>query len=231
MPDIAGFIQSIRDRDAVNPSALEVVLCYPGFHVMVLFYPLAHFLWAKKWKTLARVWSQAGRLLTGIEIHPGAVIGKDLFIDHGMGVVIGETATIGDHCTIYHGVTLGGKGHAKGGKRHPDIGHDVTIGAGAQILGAISIGDGARVGANSVVTKNIPPGVSVMGIPARVICAADKDFCAYGVPDRADNDPLAEVINGLLRDVERLKGGASSSASERTAPDEDYARRWEGSGI
>ncbi|HEY8189968.1 MAG TPA: hypothetical protein VIF12_04740, partial [Micavibrio sp.] len=104
-------------------------------------------------------------------------------------------------------------------------------GAGSQILGAISIGDGARVGANSVVTKNVPANVSVMGIPARVICAAEKDFCAYGMPDSADNDPLAEVINGLLRDVERLKGGMPSIVPERTTPDEDYARRWEGSGI
>ncbi len=205
MNDLKEFIQSIRDRDAVRPSALEVVLCYPGFHVMVLFHPVAHFLWTKKWKTLARVWSQVGRLLTGIEIHPGATIGKNLFIDHGMGVVIGETATIGDHCTIYHGVTLGGKGHAKGGKRHPDIGQGVMIGAGAQVLGAISVGDGARVGANSVVMKDVPPGISVMGIPARVICAADKDFCAYGIPDRGDNDPLADMINDLRRDVEKLK--------------------------
>lgn len=183
MGNISDFIQSIRDRDAVHPSFAEVVICYPGFHIMTLFHPLAHSLYKMNLKTLARLWSQIGRFVTGIEIHPGATIGKNLFIDHGMGVVIGETATIGDNCTIYHGVTLGGKGNAKGGKRHPDIGKDVMIGSGAQILGAIHIGDGARVGANSVVVKDVPAGITVMGIPAHIICSADKGFCAYGVPD------------------------------------------------
>lgn len=180
---IKDLIQSIRDRDPVRPSVPEVILCYPGFHVMVLFHPLAHWLYGQKLKTLARLWAHIGRMLTGIEIHPGAGIGKNLFIDHGMGVVIGETAIIGDDCTIYHGVTLGGRGGAEGGKRHPDIGDCVTIGTGAQILGPVSIGRGVSVGANSVVTANVPEGVSVMGIPARVVGETRTDFCPYGLPE------------------------------------------------
>lgn len=177
------FIDSIRDRDAVGPSVAEVILCYPGFHIMTIFHPAAHWMYQKKWRVPARLWSQIGRMLTGIEIHPGAKIGKNLFIDHGMGVVIGETATIGDDCTIYHGVTLGGKGGSKGGKRHPDIGHGVMIGAGAQVLGAIKVGDGARVGANAVVTQDVPPDMTVTGNPAEITCAAEKGFCAYGLPE------------------------------------------------
>ena len=180
---LKSLIQSIRDRDPVAPSVLEVVLCYPGFHVLVLFHPVAHFLYGLGLKTLARLWAHIGRGITGIEIHPGAKIGANLFIDHGMGVVIGETAVIGNNCTIYHGVTLGGRGGSKGGKRHPDIGNNVMIGTGAQILGAITVGDGARIGANSVVIEDIPAGVSVMGIPAKVLGAASQEFCPYGMPE------------------------------------------------
>jgi serine O-acetyltransferase len=230
MEKIKALIHSIRERDAVHPTTLEVVLCYPGFHTMVIFYPLAHFMWQKKWRVPARLWSQIGRMLTGIEIHPGATIGKNLFIDHGMGVVVGETATIGDDCTLYHGVTLGGKGDAPGGKRHPDIGDNVMIGSGAQVLGAIQVGDGARVGANSVVTRDVPAGVTVMGIPARVICAAKSGFASYGLPDD-DSDPLANVIDGLVRDVAKLKGGSTSPATATDQGDDDYAERWKGSGI
>lgn len=204
MDDIKSFIQSIRDRDPVHPSVAEVILCYPGFHIMMIYYPLAHALWKMNLKLLARIWSQMGRTFTGIEIHPGATIGKNLFIDHGMGVVIGETATIGDNCTIYHGVTLGGKGSAQGGKRHPDVGNDVMIGSGAQILGAIQVGNGARIGANSVVTKTVPEGVTMMGIPARVVCEADTGFCAYGLPGGKDED----VIDRLIKDVDQLKNSA-----------------------
>ena len=233
MDSLRTLTSSIRERDAAKPTALEVVLCYPGFHTMVLFYPLAHFLWRKKFRVLGRFWSQIGRLVTGIEIHPGAVIGKNLFIDHGMGVVIGETAEIGDDCTIYHSVTLGGTGNAKGGKRHPTIGNGVMIGSGAQVLGAIRIGDGARIGANSVVTKPVPEKVTVMGIPARMICKARDGFAAYGLPD-AENDPMADVIDGLLRDVAALKTAAKTGEMTEPAPVEggdDYAERWKGSGI
>lgn len=237
MGNLMNFIQSIRERDAVHPSTAEVVLCYPGFHIMTLFHPLAHALYKKEMKPLARLWSQIGRQVTGIEIHPGATIGKNLFIDHGMGVVIGETATIGDNCTIYHGVTLGGKGHSKGGKRHPDVGDDVMIGSGAQVLGAITIGSGARIGANSVVTRDVPANMTVMGIPARVICDADRDFCAYGLPDD-DMDPINDVIDGLVRDVEFLKSrqdrtpqGETDTDTDTDHQDDAYIKRWKGSGI
>ena len=130
-----------------------------------------------------------GAFIHGIEIHPGATIGKNLFIDHGMGVVIGETATIGDNCTIYHGVTLGGKGHGPAcGKRHPDLCNNVMVGSGAQILGPITLGDGSSVGANSVVTKDVPPGVTVVGIPAKPVAATDPHFYYYGLPDTWDCD-------------------------------------------
>lgn len=193
MQKILDHIQSIRDRDPVCPSFLEVLLCYPGLHIMVIYHPLAHFLYKNNLRTLARLWSQTGCLFTGIEIHPGATIGKNLFIDHGMGVVIGETATIGDNCTIYHGVTLGGKGHGsqgadKCGKRHPDLCNNVMVGSGAQILGPIKLGDGSSVGANSVVTKDVPPGVTVVGIPAKAVSATDPRFYYYGLPDTWDCD-------------------------------------------
>ncbi|MFN3827419.1 MAG: serine O-acetyltransferase EpsC [Micavibrio sp.] len=189
MQKILDHIQSIRERDAACPSFLEVVLCYPGFHIMTFFHPLAHFLWQQKLRVMARWWSQVGRMLTGIEIHPGATIGKNLFIDHGMGVVVGETATIGDECTIYHGVTLGGKGQGpRCGKRHPDLGNKVMIGSGAQILGPIKLADGCSVGANSVVTKDVAEGETVVGIPARSVKADSPHFYYYGLPDTWDCD-------------------------------------------
>ncbi|QQG35504.1 MAG: serine O-acetyltransferase [Micavibrio aeruginosavorus] len=184
---ILDHIQSIRERDAACPTFAEVLFCYPGLHIMTFFHPLAHFLWEKNLRALGRWWSQVGRMLTGIEIHPGARIGRNLFIDHGMGVVIGETATIGNDCTIYHGVTLGGKGSGpKCGKRHPDLGHKVMIGAGAQVLGPITVGDGASVGANSVVTKDVPPGVTMVGIPAKPVSATEPHYYYYGLPDTWD---------------------------------------------
>lgn len=153
--------KNIRDKDPATKSIIEVMLLYPGFHIL-LFYRLSHFLYFHKLFFLARLFSQLGRFLTGIEIHPGAVIGKRLFIDHGMGIVIGETATIGDDCTIYHDVTLGGTGKDKY-KRHPDIGNNVLIGAGAKILGPIKIGDNVKIGANSTILKNIDDNVTVVG--------------------------------------------------------------------
>jgi serine O-acetyltransferase len=237
------LLRSIRQRDPAQPTALEVVLCYPGYHVMTVFHPLAQFLWNRKLHALARFWAHAGRVLTGIEIHPQAKIGKDLFIDHGMGVVIGQTATVGDNVTIYHGVTLGGKGHdAAGSKRHPDIGDNVIIGAGAQVLGAITVGRDAAVGANAVVTSNVPPCVIVTGIPARITGQNPGTDCAYGLPER-ETDPVGETISGLLRDVEMLKAKlglppGDASAKTNGAPpagsapsDSDYAERWKGSGI
>ena len=155
--------KNIKQKDPACKSFLEVFLLYPGFHASI-FHKIAHFLYRKKMYFLARIISQISRHITGIEIHPGAKIGKRLFIDHGMGVVIGETATIGDNCTIYHNVTVGGTGKDKN-KRHPDIGNNVMIGTGAKILGPIQIGDDAKIGANSVVLKNVPNGATVVGIP------------------------------------------------------------------
>lgn len=229
------LLQSIRDRDPAQPSTLEVVFCYPGFHVMTLFHPLAHTLWGAGLHTLARFWAHMGRLMTGIEIHPQARIGKNLFIDHGMGVVIGQTSTIGDNVTIYHGVTLGGKGRdAAGSKRHPDIGDNVIIGSGAQVLGAITVGDNAAVGANSVVTSPVPPNVTVTGAPARIVGPKPGTTCHYGLPE-TESDPVGETISGLLRDVEALKTALKmKDAGQPPASDhsgEDYAERWKGSGI
>ncbi len=162
------FIESIQKRDPADPSVLDVFLSYPGFHVMTVFHPLASILWHFKLRTLARLWAHIGRLLTGIEIHPQAQIGKNCFIDHGMGVVIGQTSVIGDNCLIYQGVTLGGKGWDDK-RRHPIIGNNVMIGAHAQIIGPIRIGDSAHIGAGSVVLHDVAMGDTVAGNPANII--------------------------------------------------------------
>lgn len=159
--------KNIMEKDPAAKNMLEVFLCYPGLHA-VLIYRFTHVLYKMRLFVLARVISQIARSLTGIEIHPGAKIGKGLFIDHGMGVVIGETAEVGDNVTIYHGVTLGGTGKDKG-KRHPTIGNNVVIGAGAKILGPINVGDNVKVGANAVVLKDVPDNVTVVGIPAKIV--------------------------------------------------------------
>ena len=161
------LIQSIQRRDPARPTLLEVVLAYPGFHILVLFHPLANFLWKMELRALSRFWANIGRILTGIEIHPQAQIGKNLFIDHGMGVVIGQTAVIGDDCTIFHGVTLGGKGD--GEKRHATIGDRVMLGASAQLIGPVVIGNDVKIGAGAVVVKDIPAGATAVGNPAKPI--------------------------------------------------------------
>ena len=160
-------IRSVFERDPAARTTLEVVLTYPGLHAL-WGYRLAHWLWTHDFKLLGRVASQLGRGLTGIEIHPGAIIGQGFFIDHGMGVVIGETAEIGHNVTLYHGVTLGGVSLEKG-KRHPTLGDNVVVGAGAKILGAITVGDSSRIGANAVVVKNVPPNSVVVGVPGQVV--------------------------------------------------------------
>src|SRR5215470_20339356 len=159
-------IDTVLAKDPAARSRLEVVFCYPGFH-SILYYRLAHWLWVRKWLLLGRFVSHLGRLLTGIEIHPGAKIGRRFFIDHGMGVVIGETTEIGDDVLLYQGVTLGGTGKEKG-KRHPTIGNNVVIGTGAKILGNITIGNNTKVGAGSVVVRSVPDNSTVVGIPGRV---------------------------------------------------------------
>ena len=198
-------IAVVFDRDPAARSTFEVITTYPGFHAMVI-HRLSHKLWKLELKWLARFTSHIGRWLTGIEIHPGATIGRRVFIDHGMGVVVGETAEIGDDCTLYHGVTLGGTTWSKG-KRHPTLMRGVVVGAGAKILGPITIGANARVGSNAVVVKDVPDDATAVGIPARIIdSAAEKQrnqqaeklgFSAYAIS--ADmNDPVVKAIHGLV---------------------------------
>jgi serine O-acetyltransferase len=198
-------IAAIMARDPAARSRLEVVLCYPGLHAVV-FYRLANALWRHRWHVLGRFTSHLGRMATGIEIHPGATIGRRLFIDHGMGCVIGETAEIGDDVTLYHCVTLGGTS-LKAGKRHPTLGRGVIVGAGASILGPIKVGDGARVGSNAVVLKDVPPGVTVVGIPAREATrpiARGEEFCAYGSANDLP-DPVARAIDSVCADVSAMR--------------------------
>lgn len=193
-------INSVFERDPAARNVLEIILCYPGFHAL-LFHRASNFLWRHGFKLTARFLSHIARFLTGIEIHPGAKIGRRFFIDHGMGVVIGETAEIGDDVTIYHGVTLGGTSWKKG-KRHPTIGNNVVIGAGAKVLGPITVGNNCLIGAGSVVIKNVPDNSTVVGIPGRI---------AYRGGDRVKvdeklPDPEAQVLQCLmeqLRDIEK----------------------------
>ncbi len=197
-------IASVFDRDPAARTTWEVLTCYPGFHALVL-HRVAHRLWHGGFKWAGRFLSHVARWLTGVEIHPGATIGRRFFIDHGMGVVIGETAEIGDDVTLYHGVTLGGTSWNKG-KRHPTLGNGVVIGAGAKVLGPILVGEGARVGSNAVVVKEVPAGATAVGIPARVILdqadqareetAARLGFSAYAVT--REDDPVSKAIEGLI---------------------------------
>jgi serine O-acetyltransferase len=193
-------IDSIAARDPAARSRFEVLTCYPGLHAL-FFYRLANALWKRGFTTLARLLGHVGRMLTGIEIHPGATIGRHFFIDHGMGVVIGETAVICDDVTIYHGVTLGGTTLHKG-KRHPTLEDGVIVGSGAQILGPITIGAGARIGANAVVLSDVPKGVTMVGIPARIVMRRSKKgeedtFHAYGLPAENLPDPVVAAMETL----------------------------------
>ena len=198
-------IQCILERDPAARSGWEVLTCYPGLHALVL-HRRAHWCWHHGLKWLGRFISHLSRWLTGIEIHPGAKIGNGVFFDHGMGIVIGETAEIGDGCTIYHGVTLGGTSLYKGAKRHPTLGRDVIVGAGAKVLGGFAVGDGAKIGSNAVVTKPVPAGATAVGNPARIIqaeldakreeAASKMGFSAYGVTQ--NDDPLSQALRGLI---------------------------------
>jgi len=198
-------IANIMTRDPAARSAWEVITCYPGFHAIVI-QRCAHWFWQSNFKWLGRFTSHIGRWLTGIEIHPGAQIGRRVFIDHGFGVVIGETAEVGDDCTIYQGVTLGGTSLSKGAKRHPTLGKGVIIGAGAQVLGSFTVGEGAKIGSNAVVVKPVPAGATAVGNPARIIEketgnardeTAARMFAAYGVTPNGD-DPLSKALHGLI---------------------------------
>jgi len=190
-------IAVVFERDPAARNTWEVITCYPGFHAM-LMHRVGHSLWGAGFKWLGRFVSHCARWATGIEIHPGATIGRRFFIDHGMGVVIGETAEIGDDCTLYHGVTLGGTSW-NAGKRHPTLGAGVVIGAGAKVLGPITIGDHAKIGSNAVVVKDVPANATAIGIPARVVEAQGSNgrFAAYAVA-RDDNDPLSRAMNELI---------------------------------
>ncbi len=202
---IRSDIQCILDRDPAARSKWEVLTCYPGLHAVVI-HRLSHWFWSNGLKWLGRFLSMFARWLTGIEIHPGAKIGERVFFDHAMGVVVGETAEIGDGCTIYQGVTLGGTSLYKGAKRHPTLGRDVVVSAGAKVLGGFEVGDGAKIGSNAVVIKPVPAGATAVGIPARIIPSKTGDsadvtgsagkFSAYGIT--LEDDPLSQAMKGLI---------------------------------
>lgn len=208
-------IQAYRERDPAARSNLEVLLCYPGLHAIGI-HAVSSFFWRHGWTTLGRFVSHTGRFLTGIEIHPGAKLGRRLIIDHGMGVVIGETARIGNDVYIYHQVTLGGTS-SEHGKRHPTVGDNVIIGAGAKVLGAIEIGDGARIGANAVVVAAVPAGTTVVGIPARPVDRVEKKprFDAYGTPCDPCLDPLLHEIDLLRSELTELDARIASLTRDR----------------
>lgn len=202
LKELKADITAALERDPAARSRIEVILTYPSVHAL-FFYRAGHGLWKRNWKFLARFVTQFGRFLTGIEIHPGAVIGPGCFIDHGSGVVIGETAELGRDVTLYQGVTLGGTSLERG-KRHPTLEDGVIVGAGAKILGPIVIGRDARVGSNAVVLKEVAPDTTVIGIPAREVQprrgrkAAKHDFCAYGIPTDDLPDPVARSLEGMV---------------------------------
>jgi serine O-acetyltransferase len=203
-------IDSIIARDPAALNAIQIALCYPGFQAIVL-YRLGHWFWQREWLLVARFISHIARFLTGIEIHPGARIGRRLFIDHGMGVVIGQTAEIGDDVTLYQGVTLGGTALHKG-KRHPTLGNEVIVGSGAQVLGGFTVGNHARIGANAVVVSEVAAGVTVVGIPARPVqrvegpraATASDGFLPYGTPCTDAPDPVSRALLALQDDIGRL---------------------------
>jgi serine O-acetyltransferase len=195
-------IQTIRERDPAARSSIEIVLTYPGLHAQ-LFHRLASALRRRRLFLLARVVSHLGRFLTGIEIHPGATIGQRLFIDHGMGVVIGETAVIGDDCTLYQNVTLGGTGKQRG-KRHPTLGDRVVVGVGAKILGAVTIGNDAKIGGGAVVLRDVPPHTTAVGVPARAVAWTDP-HSGETRPLESLPDPQRDALLALIQRVEELE--------------------------
>ena len=232
-------INSVFDRDPAARNFLEVLTNYPGLHALLL-HRCGHWLWQKNLKWLARTLSTFSRWLTGIEIHPGATIGRRFFIDHGMGVVIGETAMVGDNVTLYQGVTLGGTSWSKG-KRHPTLGDGVIVGAGAKILGPFTVGAGAKIGSNAVVTKEVPPGATVVGIPGKIVKRADPDveealdvdparreaicqkfgFDAYGVSQDMP-DPVARSMQAMLDHMHAVDERIERMCSTLRKLDDNY---------
>lgn len=226
-------IDAVFARDPAARGRMEVLFCYPGIHAL-LAYRLTNWLWKRRWFLVARFLSQFARFLTGIEIHPGATIGRRFFIDHGMGVVIGETATIGDDVTVYHGVTLGGTSFEKG-IRHPQVGNNVIIGAGAQLLGPIRVGNDARIGSNAVVVSNVPDGATMVGVPAHAIEGRDRrkdkdtgkceDFSPYAIPKRGIKDPVECQLAAMEKHLKTLQARIDALEAQQKA--EDTATRWE----
>jgi serine O-acetyltransferase len=215
LKDLIYDAKSIAQRDPAAKCSLEVVLLYPGFHA-IFFHRIAHWFFKRKLFFIARLISQFSRFITGIEIHPGAIIGRGLFIDHGMGVVVGETAEIGDNCTIYHGVTLGGTGKDKG-KRHPTIGNNVLISAGAKILGPFKVGDNSRIGANAVVLREVEPNTTVVGVPGRPVKRGDVKIAPSVELDQIHiPDPVAQELCKLRIRIEQLETVLGSGYVEKS---------------
>jgi len=211
-PRLQSDIKAVFDRDPAARSTLEVIFCYPGLHA-VWFHRVSHWFWQKELWFLGRLVSHWARFLTGIEIHPGATIGKGFFIDHGMGVVIGETAEIGENVTLYHGVTLGGVSWEKV-KRHPTLGDNVVIGSGAKILGPFTVGKDSKVGSNSVVVKEVPPNSTVVGIPGRVVMATEKPQLRMDLEHGRMPDPEAKAISCLFDQIRELERKYNVLAAE-----------------
>ncbi|MDO8885976.1 serine O-acetyltransferase [Candidatus Oleimmundimicrobium sp.] len=200
---LKGDIQAVKDRDPAARSVLEIFLTYPGFHAL-RFHRVAHWFYLRNLKLIARLISHLSRFLTGVEIHPGAKIGRSFFIDHGMGVVIGETTEIGDNVTLYQGVTLGGIGKEKG-KRHPTIGNNVVIGVGATVLGSITIDDNSVIGGGAVVINSVPPNSTVVGVPGRVVRSEGKRIPTVDLHHERLPDPVAETLNSLHHRIDKLE--------------------------
>jgi len=209
-------VRAVKERDPAAKSTLEVMLTYSGLHAVVA-YRISHKLYKKKLYLPARIVSQSARFLTGIEIHPGATIGKGLFIDHGSGVVIGETAEIGDNCTLYQGVTLGGTGKDVG-KRHPTLGNNVMVGSGAKILGPFKIGDNSKVAANAVVLKEIPPNCTAVGIPAKVVKMGEKKVPQSDLDQIHIPDPVAQELKAMKDKITQLEKRLKKHEKEQTEP-------------
>lgn len=221
-------IQVIFERDPAARSVAEIIFLYPGFHA-IINHRIAHFLYNHKFYFLARLVSHISRFLTGIEIHPGAKIGKGFFIDHGSGIVIGETAEVGDNVTLYQGVTLGGSGKEKG-KRHPTIGNNVTISAGAKVLGSFTVGDYAKIGGGSVVVKPVPPNCTVVGVPGRIVARDGVRVNETGV-DLDHNllpDPIADILSAMQTRIDDLERRLELKEKEAPAADEDIQHtKWQ----
>lgn len=220
--DLLNDAKSISSRDPAAKSTLEVVLLYPGFHAL-FFHKFAHWFYGKKMFFLARLTSQTSRFITGVEIHPGAKIGRGLFIDHGMGVVIGETAEVGDNCTIYHEVTLGGTGKTKGSKRHPTIGNNVLIGAGAKVLGPFNVGDNSQIGANTFVSDEVEQNTTVVGAKGRAVRKRGNRLSPSIELDQIHiPDPVAQELCRLLQRIEYLESKLLEKSGETFA--EEYKK-------